>query len=111
MTPFLLGEINQVTQGESLKANQHLIENNVTVASAIALELAKLKKKERGNSSSSSLLSSGSGLGTYIPCILDTRCVYKKFLHQYQYQREAFIAMYIHYSFNLFISRSSRNKS
>ena len=57
MTPFLLGEINQVTRGDSLKANQHLIENNVTIASAIAIELGKLKREQRDeeeeNSSSS----------------------------------------------------------
>lgn len=44
ITPFLLREINLLTSGESLEANKHLVENNVQVASEIAIQLAKIRK-------------------------------------------------------------------
>jgi pseudouridine-5'-phosphate glycosidase len=43
ITPFLLGEINRLTAGDSLLANKYLIENNVRVATQIAVQLAKLR--------------------------------------------------------------------
>ncbi|ODM95199.1 Pseudouridine-5'-phosphate glycosidase [Orchesella cincta] len=52
MTPFLLGEVSRLTGGESLKANKHLIENNVTVASKIAAHLARLRSAQTSASSS-----------------------------------------------------------
>ncbi|XP_012227103.1 uncharacterized protein [Linepithema humile] len=41
ITPFLLNELNEITQGQSLKANIGLIENNAKVAAEIALNLCK----------------------------------------------------------------------
>lgn len=60
MTPFLLSEINRVTKGNSLRANQALIQNNVSIASQIAVELSKLRKGESlgGNDTTASSASS-----------------------------------------------------
>ncbi|RKP35973.1 Indigoidine synthase A family protein [Dimargaris cristalligena] len=44
VTPFLLQRVNELTKGESLKANVTLIKNNATVGSTIARELADLRK-------------------------------------------------------------------
>lgn len=44
MTPFLLDEVNRLTGGLSLKANKHLIENNVRSACGIATHLAQLRR-------------------------------------------------------------------
>lgn len=44
ITPFLLGRINQLTSGASLKSNIALIMHNVQVGAGIAVELAKLQK-------------------------------------------------------------------
>lgn len=44
ITPFLLDKIQKVTGGESLESNIKLVLNNATLASQIAIELAKLKK-------------------------------------------------------------------
>lgn len=43
ITPFLLDKIQKVTGGESLESNIKLVLNNATLASQIAIELAKLK--------------------------------------------------------------------
>ncbi|OXA52191.1 Pseudouridine-5'-phosphate glycosidase [Folsomia candida] len=43
-TPFLLAEVNRVTQGSSLAANKCLVENNVRFATQIAILLAKLRR-------------------------------------------------------------------
>ncbi|CAL8073510.1 unnamed protein product [Orchesella dallaii] len=53
MTPFLLGEVSRLTGGESLRANKHLIENNVKTASKIATRLAQLRHVHTSSSSSS----------------------------------------------------------
>lgn len=50
LTPFLLSQVNRLTGGLSLKANKHLIENNVRSASGIAIRLAQLRR-QTGNSS------------------------------------------------------------
>ncbi|XP_031847824.2 uncharacterized protein LOC116433651 [Nomia melanderi] len=39
VTPFLLEELNKITQGQSLRANMALIENNANVAAEIAINL------------------------------------------------------------------------
>lgn len=39
LTPFLLAQINELSAGESLKANIHLVENNAKLASQIALRI------------------------------------------------------------------------
>ena len=41
VTPFLLSKLVELTQGRSLKTNIHLVENNVRLASKIAVELGK----------------------------------------------------------------------
>jgi pseudouridine-5'-phosphate glycosidase len=40
-TPFLLAKVKEITQGESLEANIHLVYNNAQVAAQLALELVK----------------------------------------------------------------------
>ena len=42
MTPFLLSKVKEITKGDSLTANIHLVYNNAKVASQLAIELAKL---------------------------------------------------------------------
>jgi pseudouridine-5'-phosphate glycosidase len=44
MTPFLLAEINRLTSGSSLAANKCLVENNVRVATNIAIFLSELRR-------------------------------------------------------------------
>ncbi|MBC8499667.1 MAG: pseudouridine-5'-phosphate glycosidase, partial [Candidatus Atribacteria bacterium] len=41
LTPYLLGRINELTGGKSLKANIELVKNNARVAAKIACELVK----------------------------------------------------------------------
>jgi len=43
ITPFLLGRVNELTGGESLKSNIELIKQNARIASEIAVELSKLE--------------------------------------------------------------------
>lgn len=43
LTPFLLKKINEVTEGNSQKANEQLVLNNAKIASNIAVEFSKLK--------------------------------------------------------------------
>ena len=45
MTPFILSKVNELTGGESLVANKHLIENNARIGAQIALELASLRRR------------------------------------------------------------------
>jgi len=44
LTPYLLGRINELTAGKSLKANIELVKNNARVAAKIAYELKNNKK-------------------------------------------------------------------
>ena len=44
LTPYLLQFINEVTEGASLKANRKLVEHNVALGTAIAVEYARLEK-------------------------------------------------------------------
>eukprot|EP00434_Breviolum_minutum_P004328 symbB.v1.2.003813.t1/scaffold192.1/size616647/24 len=44
VTPFLLKRINELTGGESLRANIALIKHNAEVGALLALELAKLRQ-------------------------------------------------------------------
>lgn len=46
VTPFLLGRVNELTKGESLKANLALVRNNTLVASRVAVIFHKLMKAE-----------------------------------------------------------------
>jgi len=43
VTPYILGRLNQLTSGESLRANLSLVKNNAKVGSGIAVELAAMK--------------------------------------------------------------------
>jgi pseudouridylate synthase len=43
ITPFLLSRVNELTQGLSKKANLALLKQNATVATAVAVQLAKLR--------------------------------------------------------------------
>lgn len=43
VTPFLLGKLNEITAGESLKTNIELVKNNASVCTQIAVEFAKLQ--------------------------------------------------------------------
>lgn len=43
VTPFLLGKLNEITAGSSLKANIALVRNNARVAARIAVALNRLK--------------------------------------------------------------------
>ncbi|XP_052762526.1 uncharacterized protein LOC128205129 isoform X2 [Mya arenaria] len=55
VTPFILKRVNELTRGNSLKANIHLIHNNAKVGAQIAVELSKLKSgtsKTNGSPSS-----------------------------------------------------------
>jgi pseudouridine-5'-phosphate glycosidase len=45
LTPYLLARISDITHGESLRANLALLENNATVAAAIAVALSRLGKR------------------------------------------------------------------
>ena len=47
ITPFLLAKINDITGGNSLASNVHLIYNNAKVGASLAVELAKLAKPNR----------------------------------------------------------------
>lgn len=42
VTPFLLSKMSQLTNEQTLKLNQNLIENNANVGAAIAIEYSKL---------------------------------------------------------------------
>ncbi|XP_064596693.1 uncharacterized protein LOC135463364 [Liolophura sinensis] len=46
VTPYILQRVNELTGGESLKANVALVKNNATVGCHIAMELSKLKKQD-----------------------------------------------------------------
>ena len=46
-TPFLLGRISELTKGESLEANMHLIQNNAMVGAQIAVELSQLLQEQK----------------------------------------------------------------
>ncbi len=46
LTPFLLAKIEEITGGESLKANLQLVYNNARLASEIAKELSKLESTD-----------------------------------------------------------------
>jgi pseudouridine-5'-phosphate glycosidase len=43
VTPFLLGRIVELTDGQSLAANMALVENNAVLAAQVAVELARLQ--------------------------------------------------------------------
>ena len=43
VTPYILSRLNDLTGGESLKANLALVKNNAKVGAGIAVELANLK--------------------------------------------------------------------
>ena len=43
VTPFLLGKLNEITAGESLKTNIELVKNNASVCTQIAVEFAKIQ--------------------------------------------------------------------
>lgn len=45
LTPFLLGKIKELSQGESVKSNLQLVFNNALVASQLAVALARLIRK------------------------------------------------------------------
>ncbi|TVY75630.1 Pseudouridine-metabolizing bifunctional protein [Lachnellula suecica] len=49
-TPFILSRIKELTQGSSIPANRALIESNVTMATKVAVELAKLKNSNKQES-------------------------------------------------------------
>jgi pseudouridine-5'-phosphate glycosidase len=44
LTPFLLGRINELSKGESLKANIELVRNNAKLAAQMAVAYAALKR-------------------------------------------------------------------
>jgi len=46
VTPFLLKRINELTGGESLRANIALVKNNVVVGAEVALALASLRQQQ-----------------------------------------------------------------
>ena len=50
VTPYILARLNELTGGESLKANLALVKNNARVGAGIAVELADIKS--RGSSTS-----------------------------------------------------------
>ncbi len=43
VTPFLLGKLNEITAGESLKTNIELVKNNASVCTQIAVEFSKIQ--------------------------------------------------------------------
>eukprot|EP00931_Biecheleriopsis_adriatica_P063617 TRINITY_DN38565_c0_g1_i1.p1 TRINITY_DN38565_c0_g1~~TRINITY_DN38565_c0_g1_i1.p1 ORF type:complete len:312 (+),score=71.46 TRINITY_DN38565_c0_g1_i1:26-961(+) len=47
VTPFLLKRINELTGGESLRANIALVKHNAEVGAAVALELSKLRRPSK----------------------------------------------------------------
>lgn len=47
VTPFLLGRVNELTKGESLKANLALVKNNTKTAAQIAVQYHRLLKAEK----------------------------------------------------------------
>jgi len=49
VTPFLLGRIFELTEGQSLVANIALVRNNARLAASIAKELSNLKKETASN--------------------------------------------------------------
>ncbi len=44
LTPFLLARINELSKGESLKANIALVKNNAALAARMAVAYAAVKK-------------------------------------------------------------------
>jgi len=44
LTPFLLARINELSGGESLKANIELVKNNAALAARMAVAYAALKR-------------------------------------------------------------------
>ena len=42
VTPYLLSKINEITKGQSLEANKHLVYNNCKLAALISKELKQL---------------------------------------------------------------------
>ena len=49
VTPYILSRLNDLTGGESLKANLALVLNNARVGANVAVELAKLKNSNSSN--------------------------------------------------------------
>lgn len=49
-TPFVLAKIKQLSGGKSVMANRALIESNVTRATKVAVELAKLEHMDKDSS-------------------------------------------------------------
>ena len=47
ITPFILQKVNLLTEGQSLQANQVLIENNAKYGAKIAVHLSTMRKKSR----------------------------------------------------------------
>jgi len=45
ITPFILSRLNELTQGESLRANLALVRNNAKTGADIAVELSRLRSK------------------------------------------------------------------
>ncbi len=43
VTPFLLGKLNEITAGESLKTNIELVKNNASVCTQIAVEFSRIQ--------------------------------------------------------------------
>ncbi|KAJ7329105.1 hypothetical protein JRQ81_015279 [Phrynocephalus forsythii] len=52
LTPFLLRRVNELSRGESLKANIALIKNNARVGSRIAVALNRIQRAQEGRDSS-----------------------------------------------------------
>ena len=50
LTPFLLARINELSRGESLKANIELVKNNAALAAKMAVAYAALKKAAKAHS-------------------------------------------------------------
>jgi len=46
-TPFVLAKIKELSGGSSVPANRALVESNVTRATKVAVELAKLEQSDR----------------------------------------------------------------
>ncbi|XP_022103567.1 pseudouridine-metabolizing bifunctional protein C1861.05-like isoform X2 [Acanthaster planci] len=49
VTPYILERVNQITKGDSLKANIALIKNNADIGSKIALELSYIRNQKAHN--------------------------------------------------------------
>jgi hypothetical protein len=54
ITPFILSRLNDLTQGESLRANLALVRNNAKIGADIAVELTKLRSSRQVASKHSS---------------------------------------------------------